>query len=501
MNRVYIKTYGCQMNERDSEAVSALLRGRGYSIVDDERSADVVLLNTCAVRDQAEQKAIGKTGYLAKRKRTDPNFVIGVMGCMAQNRGEELLDRLPDLDLLVGTQKFHRVPEMLDQIVASQRGLGPKPSTLVDLAEESGSQETIKDHLPDQRQISAFVSIMQGCNMHCTFCIVPKTRGAERYRSMDAIVEEVEGLVAQGTKEVTLLGQIVNSYGMRHIPYVNGKSPFVQLLERVNAVEGLERIRFTSPHPRGFQKDLVAAYGELEKLMPYVHLPLQSGSDRMLRLMRRPYTVRRFREIVQQLREVSPGICFSTDIIVGFPGETEEDFEATRSLFDELAFEMAFIFKYSERSGTKAAELGDDVPVEIKEARNQALLGILGKHSLRSNETTVGGIEKVLVEGPARKGEGMFMGRNPGNRKVIFPGSPRLVGEIVPVRVREATVSTLLGDLVLSGVDTTDVDRALARELEDTEDGFAKHAAPYRGMFGGEPDLSSREGYGHQSPR
>lgn len=453
MNRVYLKTYGCQMNERDSEAVAALLRGRGYSIVDAEADADIVLLNTCAVRDQAEQKAIGKTGYLAKRKRDNPDFVIGIMGCMAQNRGEALIDALPDLDLLVGTQKFHRVPEMLDQILASQRGLGPRPSTLVDLDPEEGSEETIKDHTPHERQVSAFVSIMQGCNMHCTFCIVPKTRGPERYRSMDAIVDEVETLVARGTKEVTLLGQIVNSYGMRQIPYVNGKSPFVQLLERINAIKGLERIRFTSPHPRGFQKDLVAAYGELEKLMPYVHLPLQSGSDRMLRLMRRPYTARRFREIVHQLRAVVPGICFSTDVIVGFPGETDEDFEQTRALFEELAFDMAYIFKYSERSGTKAAEMGDDVSTETKEARNRVLLDILGRTSLHCNHALVDTVQEVLVEGTARKGEGMFMGRNPGNRKVIFPASPRLIGQIVPVHIREATVSTLLGELVLSGVE------------------------------------------------
>jgi tRNA-2-methylthio-N6-dimethylallyladenosine synthase len=454
MNRVYIKTYGCQMNERDSEAVAALLRGRGYSIVGDEHEADVVLLNTCAVRDQAEQKAIGKTGHLAKRKRDNPDFILGVMGCMAQNRGEALLDKLPDLDLLVGTQKFHRVSEMLDQIVASQKGLGPRPSTLVDLAEEGGSEETIKDHLDVGRQTTAFVSIMQGCNMHCTFCIVPKTRGAERYRSIEAIVAEIEGLVAKGTREVTLLGQIVNSYGMRQIPYVNGKSPFVQLLERVNAIDGLERIRFTSPHPRGFQKDLVAAYGELEKLMPYVHLPLQSGSDRILKEMRRPYSVRRFREIVSQLRAVAPEICFSTDIIVGFPGETEEDFAATLEVFDELAFDMAFIFKYSERAGTKAAEMPDDVPEAVKDERNKALLEILGKHSLARHVGLVGSTQQVLVEGPARKGEGMFMGRNPGNRKVIFPGNARLVGEIVPVRINEATVTTLLGELVLSGVET-----------------------------------------------
>lgn len=451
MNRVYIKTYGCQMNERDSEAVAALLRARGYSMVADEGEADVVLLNTCAVRDQAEQKAIGKTGYLAARKRKDPRFVIGIMGCMAQNRGERLLDTLPDLDLLVGTQKFHRVPELLDQIAASQQGLGPRPSTLVELDEEAGSEETIKDHSTG-RQVTAFVSIMQGCNMHCSFCIVPKTRGAERYRAIEAIVAEVEQLVAAGTREVTLLGQIVNSYGMRQMDFVGGKSPFVQLLTRLNAIDGLERIRFTSPHPRGFQKDLVAAYGELEKLMPYVHLPLQSGSDRVLKEMRRPYTVRRFREIVAQLRAVQPEICLSTDIIVGYPGETEEDFVGTRDLFAELRFDMAYIFKYSPRTGTRSAELPDDVPTEVKEARNQVLLDILAEHSRASNDALLGTVQPILVEGPARRGEGIFQGRNPGNRKVLFAATERLVGEIVPVRITHSSVSILRGEMELSGV-------------------------------------------------
>jgi tRNA-2-methylthio-N6-dimethylallyladenosine synthase len=455
MNRVYIKTYGCQMNERDSEAVSAQLRERGYTIVGDEHTADIVLLNTCAVREQAEQKAIGKTGHLAKRKKDDPNFVLGLMGCMVQNRGTDLLERLPDLDLLVGTQKFHRVPQMLDQFIASQKGLGPRPSTIIDLEAEDGSEETIREHVADKAQVSAFVSIMQGCNMHCTFCIVPKTRGPERYRSMDSICEEIEELVAAGTREVTLLGQIVNSYGMREIPYRKGVSPFVQLLERVNAIEGLERIRFTSPHPRGFQKDLVEAYGRLEKLMPYVHLPLQSGSDPMLKRMRRPYTRRRFLEIVEQLRAVRPEICLSTDIIVGFPGETEEEFEATRSLFEEVGFDMAFIFKYSERAGTKAAEMGDDIPAEVKDQRNKVLLDVLGESSLARNRSMVGTVQQVLVEGPARKGEGMFMGRNPGNRKLVFPATERLVGQIVPVKVLDATVSILIGELCLSGVDET----------------------------------------------
>jgi tRNA-2-methylthio-N6-dimethylallyladenosine synthase len=442
------------MNERDSEAVAAQLRDRGYSIVEDEHSADVVLLNTCAVRDQAEQKAIGKTGHLAKRKRNNPNFILGVMGCMAQNHGEDLLQKLPDLDLLVGTQKFHRVPEMLDKLLASERGLGPRPGTLVDLDAETGSEETIREHLDGKRQVSAFVSIMQGCNMHCTFCIVPKTRGPERYRSMDAICVEIEELVAKGTREVTLLGQIVNSYGMRQIPYRSGISPFVQLLERVNAIEGLERIRFTSPHPRGFQKDLVAAYGRLEKLMPYVHLPVQSGSDAMLKRMRRPYTRRRILEIVDQLRAVRPDICLSTDVIVGFPGESDSEFEETRTLFEEVGFDMAFIFKYSERSGTVAADMEDDVPAEVKESRNQVLLDALGRHSLARNQAMVGSVQNVLIEGPARKGEGLFMGRNPGNRKVILPASPRLIGEIVPVRILDATVTILKGELLLSGLDS-----------------------------------------------
>jgi tRNA-2-methylthio-N6-dimethylallyladenosine synthase len=457
MNRVYIKTYGCQMNERDSEAVAAQLRDRGYAIVDDEHSADIVLLNTCAVRDQAEQKAIGKTGHLAKRKRKDPDFVLGVMGCMAQNRGTELLERLPDLDLLVGTQKFHRVPEMLDQIIRRERGLGPVPSTLVDLEEESGSEETIREHTGEKAGVTAFVSIMQGCNMHCTFCIVPKTRGAERYRSMEAICEEIEELVAGGTREVTLLGQIVNSYGMRRIPYREGISPFVQLLERVNAIEGLRRIRFTSPHPRGFQKDLVEAYGRLEKLMPYVHLPLQSGSDRILKAMRRPYTRRRFLEIVDQLRAVRSDICLSTDIIVGFPGETEADFRETESLFAEVGFDMAFIFKYSERSGTRAAEMPDDVPPEEKDRRNKVLLDLLGQSSLERNRAMLGTTQEVLLEGPARKGEGLFMGRTPGNRKVILPASRRLIGDCLPVRITDASVTTLSGELCLAGVDASGI--------------------------------------------
>ncbi len=453
MNRVYIKTYGCQMNERDSEAVAAMLRAKGYSLVEQEADADVVLLNTCSVRDQAEQKAIGKAGHLARRKRKDPNFIIGIMGCMAQNRGDELVDRLPDLDLVVGTQKFHRVPEHLDGMIATLQGQGPRPSTVVDLDEEAGSQNTIRSHVDNKRQVTAFVSIMQGCNMKCSYCIVPKTRGAERARPMEAIVAEVEELAAKGTREVTLLGQIVNQYGIREFPFVDRKSPFVQLLEKVHAVEGIERIRFTSPHPVGFKDDLIDCYARLPKLCEYLHFPMQSGSDRILKAMRRPYTIERFRRIIEKIRSVRPDVYISTDIIVGFPGETEADFELTRRHFEEIGFDMAFLFKYSVRPGTTAEPLGDPVPKEVKEARNQILLDILGRRSLARNDTLVGTTEEVLLEGPAKRGEGMYMGRTRGHRKVIVPANERLIGELVPVAIQSATASTLMGELVLEGVE------------------------------------------------
>jgi len=358
MNRVFIKTYGCQMNERDSEAVAAMLRARGYRIVADEDECDVLLLNTCSVRDAAEQKAIGKAGYALHRKKKNPDFILGILGCMAQNRGAELLDKLPDVDLIVGTQKFHQVPGYLDNLRAARATGIPVGETIVDIAEEAGSQNTIRDHLEPAAeappQINAFVSIQQGCNMECAFCIVPKTRGDERSRPMDEIVAECRALAQRGVKEITLLGQIVTSYGRRDYVHTDGLSPFVQLLERVHALDGIERIRFTSPHPRGFKQDLVEAYGRLPKLCGYVHLPMQSGSNRILRAMNRPYTRERYREIVEALRAVRPDMYFSTDIIVGFPGETEEDFQQTRELFEAVNYDMAYIFKYSIRTGTPA---------------------------------------------------------------------------------------------------------------------------------------------------
>lgn len=452
MNRVHIKTYGCQMNERDSEAVAALLRGRGYRIVPDEDNCDILLLNTCSVRDAAEQKAIGKAAHLAARKKKQPDFILGILGCMAQNRGTELLDRLPDLDLIVGTQKFHQVPDYLDNLRAAQAAGVPIGASIVDIAEETGSQNTIRDHVLEDKQVSAFVSIQQGCNMDCAFCIVPKTRGDERSRPMDDIVRECAQLAERGVKEITLLGQIVTSYGRRDYAHTGGITPFVQLLERVNAIPGLQRIRFTSPHPRGFKDDLIQAYGRLEKLCEYVHLPLQSGSNRILKAMNRPYSRERYLEIVSALRAVRPDMYFSTDVIVGFPGETEEEFAQTRELFEACNYDMAYIFKYSIRSGTPAAEMGDQIPDAVKEARNQELLGLLAANSDRRNATLLGTTQEVLVEGPDKKGR-RFMGRTRGNRIVHFDADPRLVGELVPVKIERVSTAVLYGSLALAGVE------------------------------------------------
>jgi tRNA-2-methylthio-N6-dimethylallyladenosine synthase len=460
MNRVHIKTYGCQMNERDSEAVAAMLRARGYRIVASEAECDILLLNTCAVRDAAEQKAIGKAGLVLARKRHQPDFVVGILGCMAQNRGAALLEQLPDVDLIVGTQKFHQVPGYLDNLRAAREAGVPVGETIIDLAEETGSQNEIRDHVlaqdevPDAPpQVSAFVSIQQGCNMDCAFCIVPKTRGDERSRPMDDIVREVIGLAARGVREITLLGQIVTSYGRRDYEHTGGVSPFVQLLEKIHAVDGIERIRFTSPHPRGFKQDLVEAYGRLPKLCEYVHLPMQSGSNRILRAMNRPYTRERYLEIVAALRAVRPDIYFSTDIIVGFPGETDEDFAQTRELLEMVNCDMAYVFKYSIRTGTPAAEMPGQVPGEIKEQRNQVLLDLLHENSVRRNLSLVGRTEEVLVEGRDKTGR-RFTGRTRGNRVAVFEADERLVGQLVPLRIERTTVSTLYGELVLAGVDS-----------------------------------------------
>jgi tRNA-2-methylthio-N6-dimethylallyladenosine synthase len=451
MPSVYIKTYGCQMNERDSEAVAAQLVAKGYTLAKAEATADVILLNTCSVRDLAEQKALRKMeNVAAEMRRSRPNVVLGFMGCMAQSRGQELIDKLPDVDLVLGTQKFHRASEYLDQILSGER------AKIVDVEGEAGSEATIREHLLNgngQKSVTAFVSIMQGCNQYCTFCIVPYTRGQERSRSIEDIVTECRQLVQQGTKEITLLGQIVTSYGKRMLPEREGKSPFVQLLEAVHEIDGLERIRFTSPHPKGYGEDLIAAYARLPKLVESAHIPVQSGSDRMLKLMHRGYTRERFTGILQNLRQANPLMGITTDLIVGFPGETELDFEQTLSLVEEAQFQQAYIFKYSPRRDTPAAQMPDQLPQAVKEERNQRLLQLVNQVGARHYHALVGRKLQILVEGPSKKNPARFAGRTRCNKIVVFDGSSRHRGQLFDVKITKAGSFTLYGDPAVLNLD------------------------------------------------
>ncbi len=448
MAKVYIKTYGCQMNERDSEQVAKMLVDRGHALTADEAEADVILLNTCSVRDLAEQKALGKMGMLGHLSRQRP-VVYGFLGCMAQSRGASLLKEVPHLDLVVGTQKFHRVADHVEAALESkQHARFDDPRfTVVDVDEEKGSQNAIREHLGVRREVSAFVSIMQGCNMHCTFCIVPHTRGAERSRPIAEIVHEVRALVDGGVREVTLLGQIVNLYGRHEFPKVDGRSPFVQLLEAVHEVDGLQRLRFTSPHPIGFRKDLVEAFGRLPKLVEHIHLPLQSGSDRVLRAMHRTYTAEKFLALVDALREVTPRMAITTDVIVGFPGETDEEYAQTRALVDRVGFDNAFVFKYSPRKDTPAARLDAQVPDVLKEARNADLLGVVNAWAKRRAEPFVGQTVQILCEGRSKTNPQRLSGRTRGNKIAVFTGDDRLVGELLELRIERTTGYTLYGDV------------------------------------------------------
>ncbi len=444
MPSVFIKTYGCQMNERDSEAVAAQLVTKGYTLAKSEAVADVVLLNTCSVRDMAEQKALGKmAAVIGAAKKDRPNQVFGFMGCMAQSRGKELIDQLPDVDLVVGTQKFHRTADYLDEILAGRR------DKVVDVAAEEKSEATIREHLLNgnaKKSVTAFVSIMQGCNQYCTFCIVPYTRGEERSRSIDDIVAECRELVSRGVKEITLLGQIVTSYGKRDIATRDGKSAFVQLVETVHDIHGLERVRFTSPHPKGYGDDLVEAYARLPKLCESAHIPVQSGSDRLLKLMHRGYTRERYLGIIEKLRHAQPRIGISTDIIVGFPGETEDDFEETLSLAREVEFDQAYIFKYSQRRDTPAADMPDQLSTKVKEDRNQRLLELINEIAKHRYEKLVDSRMQILVEGPSKKNPARMMGRTRCNKIVVFDGSERHRGELMNVKIMKAGLFTLYGD-------------------------------------------------------
>src|SRR5213083_912092 len=475
------------MNERDSEQVAHSLIARGYERVSCEADADVVLLNTCSVRDMAEQKALGKMGMLGRMAKSRPETVFGFLGCMAQARGAELLKEIPHLDLVVGTQKFHRVADYVDGLVARKRAAvvavpehslnrmddlrfstGPDYFGVVDVEEEVGSQSTIRDQSLAPNHATAFVSIMQGCNMHCTFCIVPRTRGAERSRTISEIVSEVRTLVARGVKEVTLLGQIVNLYGRHEFPSVavaavydrrneilNGESaviarrynisPFVQLLEAVSAIDGLERLRFTSPHPIGFRDDLIDAISRLPKLAEHVHLPLQSGSNKILKAMHRAYTAENYVDLVRRIRRARDGIAITTDIIVGFPGETEDDYKQTRDLVEEIEFDNAFVFRYSPRRDTPAAGMRDQIDERTREERNQDLLRLVNESMRRAGERLVGQCVEVLCEGPSKTNSARLMGRTRTNKIVVFEGDDELIGELVDVQIERANGFSLYG--------------------------------------------------------
>ena len=449
--KAHIRTYGCQMNERDSENIAANFVERGWSITNNEAEADAIIVNTCSVREQAENKAIGKLGHLINyRNFTGKNLpVIGVTGCMAQNRGGQLVKILPGLDFVAGARKTHKVADIAEQIyrqkITGRADLVP----VVDVSDDLTSHLNIDKHYPLARssKVCAFVSIMQGCQMNCSYCIVPKVRGPMRSRPTADIVAEVRALVDSGVKEVTLLGQVVNAFGIeRRAP---GKvSEFVDLLERLNAIEGLQRIRFTSPHPSFFKDDLIEAYGRLEKLCQYVHLPLQSGSNSILRAMNRPYRAEDFLRIAERLREKVADMSISTDVIVGYPGETPEDFRQTVDVFKQAAFDMAFIFKYSPREGTKSAQQPDDVPESIKDQRNKILLEILGEQSMRFHENMIGRTFDVLVEDRAKRGQDMFMGRTRNHRKCIFKADESYIANTVNVKINSATVTALSAAIV-----------------------------------------------------
>jgi tRNA-2-methylthio-N6-dimethylallyladenosine synthase len=456
MPKVYLKTYGCQMNERDTEQVARMFTEGGYTLTPSETDADAILINTCSVRDQAEQKALGKMGIMGAQRKKRAHVVYGFMGCMAQSRGQELFERIPHLDVVVGTQKYHKVFDYVDGILKQRLearmddpALSLVGTSVCDIAEETDSQNTIRDHMPKAKNASAFVSIMQGCNMRCSFCIVPDTRGKERGRPIADIVREVTSLAEQGVKEVTLLGQIVNLYGRTEFPKLDGKSPFVQLLEAVHEVDGIHRIRFTSPHPIGYRDDLVAAFTYLPKLMSHIHFPMQSGSDRILKAMRRPYKGEKFIEICEKMKAARPDLAITTDIIVGFPGETEEDFQATIQTVERLEFDNAFVFRYSKRKDTPAAVMEDQISETVKEERNQRLLEVVDRLAKEKNAAIVGTIQKVLCEGPSKHNPSTLSGRTPQNKIVIFEGDPnRLTGEILDIEIKDSTGFTTYGTLI-----------------------------------------------------
>lgn len=430
MRTVYIETYGCQMNIADTEMVTGSLFARGYGRVEEPEQADVILVNTCAVRENAETRVFARLRELAKHKRARPAVRIGVLGCMAQHLRDSLREHAPHVDLLVGPDGYRHLPQLLDADDGE-----------LHTALRLDADETYAD-VPVARApgVRAWIPITRGCDRFCTFCIVPFTRGRERSLPLEALIDEVRRSVANGTKEVVFLGQTVNAYRV-------GEHDFADLLRATAAVDGIERIRFTSPHPAEMTERAIEAIVECPKVMPQLHLPVQSGSDAVLERMARDYTVAQFEALVERLRELRPELAITTDAIVGFPGETAADFEATYALFERTRFATGFLFKYSPRTGTRAAKWDDDVPESEKALRLDRLITLQERISGELNRAEIGTDLDVLVEEPARRPEGWVTGKSPQFKRVICEG-PALIGSTVRVRIEAATSHTLRGRVI-----------------------------------------------------
>lgn len=436
MKRFYLKTMGCQMNDHDSEVITGILLSLGYQPTEEVDEADLILYNTCCVRENPERKVYGHITAFRRLKEKNPELIIGICGCMPQQKQElqKMLKRLPHVDLIFGTHNIHRLPELLDRAISGER--------VVEIWEEGQYYEgqDFRDDLPVQRNdgLKAFVNVIYGCTNFCTYCIVPYVRGKEHSRTPDRIREDVLGLVAHGYKEITLLGQNVNAYGKD----LSEDTSFSALLTDLNSIDGLDRIRFTTSHPRDMGSDLVAALAQLEKVCEHLHLPVQAGSSRLLKRMNRGYTREYYLKLVEQVRKAVPGISLTTDLIVGFPGETDQDFQETLSLVKEVGFDSAFTFIYSPREGTPAARFPDQIPEELKKERIYELIEVQNKISDIHMQRLVGTKQELLIEGRSKGG---LIGRTRTNRQVHVGGSDDLVGSLVWAEITEASTWSLQG--------------------------------------------------------
>jgi tRNA-2-methylthio-N6-dimethylallyladenosine synthase len=441
--KVFVRTFGCQMNEYDSAKMVDILRERhNVEPTNEPDQADIILFNTCSVREKAQAKVFSDLGRARELKKSNPDLIIGVGGCVASQEGEAIVQRAPYVDVVFGPQTLHRLPDLID----ARRAIR-KPQVDIRFPEIEKF-----DHLPPARVEgpTAFVSIMEGCSKYCSFCVVPYTRGTEVSRPLEDVLAEVAELASKGVREITLLGQNVNAYLGPVSGMVSDTVDFATLLELVSEIEGIERIRYTTSHPREFSQRLIDAYARLPKLVNHVHLPVQSGSDRILAAMKRGYTSLEYKSIIRRLRAVRPEISLSTDIIVGFPGETERDFQATMDLVEKIGFDTSFSFIYSARPGTPAADLPDDCPKTLKLSRLQHLQATIEANASRISQSMVGSVQKVLIEGPSRKNPQELSGRTENNRVVNFSAQDHagLVGQIIDIRITHAHPHSLRGEIL-----------------------------------------------------